>query len=58
MREAVRWCRRRVDGHRDAGHEAVGQALLITVGLAGMVAAGRLADVATNGMTVVVDALR
>ena len=43
---------------RDAGHEAVGQALLISIGVGAMLAAGRLADVAMAGLTVVSQALR
>ena len=43
---------------RDDGHEAVGQALLITVGVGAMLAAGRLADVAVEGLLVVTQALR
>ncbi|MFI7588581.1 hypothetical protein ACIB24_16040 [Spongisporangium articulatum] len=41
----------------DAGHEAVGQALLISIGVAGMLAAGRLAEVSTTGMQTLMDAL-
>ena len=49
---------RRRTGSGDDGHEAVGQALLISIGLAGMVAASRLSEVAVQGMVTVMDALR
>lgn len=50
--------RLRTAGRGDAGHEAVGQALLISIGVGAMLAAGRLAEVAGSGMTVVLAALR
>ena len=41
----------------DAGHEAVGQALLVSIGLAGMLAATRLAAASMDGITVLINAL-
>lgn len=57
MRGRLRHRLGRID-RRDAGHEAVGQALLISIGIGAMVAAGRLADISTGGMTILIEALR
>jgi hypothetical protein len=41
----------------DAGQEAVGQALLITIGMAGMLIAARIVESTVGGMSAVIDAL-